>query len=231
MKSPAYILAILLDPVGKMAYFKWHWPEDLHDKVLTTAEKVFKAQYPKLNEEGTSSLLSQPASKKSKVGRLKSLIQEVLSDSEDDLSVNPTLASIGNPLWPWRAEFISYIETIEATLPAGMTTIQWWGFVHHSTFSQGGITVTKQQNRLKGDIIEALQIVKCSIQHNLLFRELGLSSLMKLEELNDAELEAGSDSKAAGDDGDDEDSWDVMPDDAEDDADDEADKSDFEMDD
>ncbi|KAG2135075.1 hypothetical protein BD769DRAFT_1353026 [Suillus cothurnatus] len=40
MKSPAYILAILLDPVGKMAYFKQHWPEDLHDEVLTTAEKV-----------------------------------------------------------------------------------------------------------------------------------------------------------------------------------------------
>jgi hypothetical protein len=23
-----------------MAYFKQHWPEDLHDEVLTTAEKV-----------------------------------------------------------------------------------------------------------------------------------------------------------------------------------------------
>ncbi|KAG1837240.1 hypothetical protein C8R48DRAFT_782741 [Suillus tomentosus] len=55
------------------------------------------------------------------------------------------------------------------------------------------------------------------------------SSLVELEELDDAELEAGSDSKAAGDDGD-EDSWDAMLDDAEDDADDEADESDFEMD-
>jgi hypothetical protein len=77
-----------------------------------------------LNEEGTSSLLSQPASKKSKVGELKSLIQEVLSDSEDNLSANPTLASIGNPLWPLRAKFLSYIETIKVTLPAAMTTIQ-----------------------------------------------------------------------------------------------------------
>ncbi|KAG1844258.1 hypothetical protein C8R48DRAFT_780315 [Suillus tomentosus] len=53
--------------------------------------------------------------------------------------------------------------------------------------------------------------------------------VVELEELDDAELEAGSDSKAAGDDGD-EDSWDAMLDDAEDDADDEADESDFEMD-
>jgi hypothetical protein len=32
----------VLDPVGKMAYFKRHWPENLHDKVLTTAEKVVR---------------------------------------------------------------------------------------------------------------------------------------------------------------------------------------------
>jgi len=91
-------------------------------------------------------------------------------------------------------------------------------------FSQGGITVTKQRNRLKGDIVKALQIVKCLIWHDLLFQEPGPSSLMELEELDDAELEAGSDLKAAGNDGDDEDSWDVM-------LNDDVDESDFEMDD
>ncbi|KAG2068240.1 hypothetical protein BDR04DRAFT_1119862 [Suillus decipiens] len=171
MKSPAYIIAILLDPVGKMVYLKQHWPEDLHDKVLTTAEKVvhqpnfnfmhrsnsaasFKAQYFKLNEEGTSLLLLQPASKKSK---------------------------------PWGAKFMSYIEAIKAALPAGMTTIQWWG--------------SKP------------------------------SSLMELEELDDAELEAESDLKTAGNDGDNKDSWNIILDDTEDDANNEADNevSDFEM--
>jgi hypothetical protein len=53
---------------------------------------------------------------------------------------------------------------------------------------------------------------------------------VKLEELDYAELEAGSDLKATGNDGDDKNSWDVMLDDAEDDADDKADESDFEMD-
>lgn len=60
---------------------------------------------------------------------------------------------------------------------------------------------------------------------------------MELEEVDDAELEAGSDSKTAGDNGDDEDSWDIMLDDAEDNVEDDADNeaddevSDCEMDD
>ena len=43
-------------------------------------------------------------------------------------------------------------------------------------FSQGGITITKRRNRLKGDIVEALQCIKCGIRHDLLFREPGPSS-------------------------------------------------------
>lgn len=38
-------------------------------------------------------------------------------------------------------------------------------------FSSAGITITKQRNRLKGDIIEALQFIKCSISKNLLYQE------------------------------------------------------------
>ena len=51
-------------------------------------------------------------------------------------------------------------------------------------FSQGGITVSKHRNCLKGDIVEALQCIKCAIRHDLLFRECPPSS--KLE----ADLEA-----------------------------------------
>lgn len=48
-------------------------------------------------------------------------------------------------------------------------------------FSQGGITITKQRNRLKGDIVEALQGVKCAIRHDLLFREPAPSSTLEAE--------------------------------------------------
>lgn len=38
-------------------------------------------------------------------------------------------------------------------------------------FSQAGITISKRRNRLKSDIVEALQCLKCAIHRNLLFRE------------------------------------------------------------
>ena len=44
-------------------------------------------------------------------------------------------------------------------------------------FSQGGITISKHCNRLKGNIVEALQCIKCAIHHGLLFCETGPSSL------------------------------------------------------
>ncbi len=40
-----------------------------------------------------------------------------------------------------------------------------------STFSSAGITITKRHNRLKGDIVEALQCIKGLIHQDNLFRE------------------------------------------------------------
>ena len=37
-------------------------------------------------------------------------------------------------------------------------------------FSSAGITISKCQNRLKADIVEALQFLKCLIHHDLMFR-------------------------------------------------------------
>ena len=36
-------------------------------------------------------------------------------------------------------------------------------------FLSAGITITKHYNRLKLDIVEALQFLKCTYHHNLLF--------------------------------------------------------------
>jgi hypothetical protein len=38
-------------------------------------------------------------------------------------------------------------------------------------FSSAGITISKRRNRLKGDIVEALQCLKCLIHKDLLFPE------------------------------------------------------------
>jgi hypothetical protein len=59
-------------------------------------------------------------------------------------------------------------------------------------FSQGGIMITKRCNQLKGDIIEALQCVKCCIYHDLLFHEQLPSSALETEldsEIEDREEE------------------------------------------
>jgi hAT family C-terminal dimerisation region len=52
-------------------------------------------------------------------------------------------------------------------------------------FLQGGITITKHCNRLKGDIVEALQCLKYAIQHDLLFKEPGPSSATEDFEIDD----------------------------------------------
>jgi hypothetical protein len=56
-------------------------------------------------------------------------------------------------------------------------------------FSQGGITISKRWNRLKGDIVEALQCVKSALHHELLFPEPGPSSLTEDVEPNKSEME------------------------------------------
>jgi hAT family C-terminal dimerisation region len=58
-------------------------------------------------------------------------------------------------------------------------------------FSQGGITISKHRNRLKGDIVEALQCVKCSLRTDLLFRAPGPSSLTEVES-DESEREVGT---------------------------------------
>lgn len=69
-------------------------------------------------------------------------------------------------------------------------------------FSQGGITVSKHWNCLKGDIVEALQCIKCAIRHDLLFRECPPSSKLEadLEADEDRELDAEGAENAEGSD-------------------------------
>jgi hAT family C-terminal dimerisation region len=48
-------------------------------------------------------------------------------------------------------------------------------------FSSAGVTISKRRNRLKGDIVEALQCVKCSLRHDLIFREPAPSSAVEMD--------------------------------------------------
>jgi hypothetical protein len=41
-------------------------------------------------------------------------------------------------------------------------------------FSSAGITTSKRRNRLKADVVEALQVLKCMIRRDLMFRKSAL---------------------------------------------------------
>ena len=49
-------------------------------------------------------------------------------------------------------------------------------------FSAAGITISKRRNRLKGDIVEAIECIKCLLHHDLIFRPtVTLDQIEKLE--------------------------------------------------
>ena len=48
-------------------------------------------------------------------------------------------------------------------------------------FLQAGITISKRRNRLKADIVEALQFLKCTIRNDLIFRETAPSAALEQE--------------------------------------------------
>ena len=59
-------------------------------------------------------------------------------------------------------------------------------------FSSAGLTISKRRNRLKGDIVEALQCLKCMYHNDLIFQEI-IAATEEEEELEDMSLELASD--------------------------------------
>jgi hypothetical protein len=51
-------------------------------------------------------------------------------------------------------------------------------------FSSAGIMISKHRNRLKPDVVEALQFLKCAYHHNLIFHE-EMTANLELEEMED----------------------------------------------
>ena len=75
-------------------------------------------------------------------------------------------------------------------------------------FSSAGITISKRRNRLKGDIVEALQALKCMIHKDLLFREEPLPAMelvdLDVEENGEGGIVTDSDGEQN------EDGWDAL---------------------
>ena len=59
-------------------------------------------------------------------------------------------------------------------------------------FSSAGLTLSKHRNRLKGDIVEALQCLKCMYHNDLIFQEVIMATEEEVE-LEDMDLELAAD--------------------------------------
>ncbi|KAJ7787567.1 ribonuclease H-like domain-containing protein [Mycena olivaceomarginata] len=162
--SNVYTFAMVLDPRKKLAYFTKNWDKELQAAALANMEETAPD---------------------------KSGLRELTPDGDED---EPKLAEAHlDPTKPWRDEFQGYLDTRES-VPEGMTTIEWWGHNYHRypvwgslardylaimvssvlserAFSSAGITISKRRNWLKGDLVEALQVLKCFMCRELLFRE------------------------------------------------------------
>jgi hypothetical protein len=55
-------------------------------------------------------------------------------------------------------------------------------------FSSAGLTISKRRNRLKGDIVEALQCLKCMYHNDLIFQDVVVATEEE-EELEGMDLE------------------------------------------
>ncbi|EKM48148.1 uncharacterized protein PHACADRAFT_109346, partial [Phanerochaete carnosa HHB-10118-sp] len=236
--SKAYIISMYLAPDAKGSHFEKHWDVGLQKEAEALMEQVFSERYTKLNAASMQSAATATSSKPG--ASLKpQTSKRVLSDDESDDDKTQLGSDSTSASKPWYAEYCRYLQTRE-DIPPGVSHVQWWGrnayryptwaslaldylpimamsVSSERAFSQGGITISKRRNRLKGDIVEGLQCLKCAIQRDLLFKEHGPCSAQEDESLldaaddsvdtttNDGELVEGDESKEGG-----EHSWDEI---------------------
>ncbi|KAG6901222.1 hypothetical protein C0995_015084 [Termitomyces sp. Mi166 len=187
----------VLHPTCKMIHFKKHWDSNLQNEVLTLIENV--SQLSIFTVQGVLSIstistflqfffMSEPPPKKRRIS--STLLWSYDTDSEDSDS---DIDNSNDPSQPWMDEFRWYLNTNDI-LPDGMTIVEWWGIHDHRystwaslahdylavmassvssehAFSSAGITISKRCNRLKGDVAEASQCLKCMFRNDLIFWE------------------------------------------------------------
>ncbi|KAJ7627444.1 ribonuclease H-like domain-containing protein [Roridomyces roridus] len=183
----SYALAMVLDPRRKLAYFNKHWPKNLVLSTKDALEKIFKERYLQIQSAVALSAPSTSAQKPLTNNR-----RHASTPPEDD-EMTGLSASHVDPDRPWLDEFNEYLQGREF-VAQGVSAIEWWGRNYERypvwgslardylaimsssvsserAFSSAGITISKRRNRLKADVVEALQCLKCFIVRNLLFRD------------------------------------------------------------
>ena len=142
-------------------------------------------------------------------------------DTEDDLPEDMTIVQWWGVRFLFHFVFGHVLTTspkinasrypVWASLARDYLAIMASSVSSERAFSSAGITISKRHSHLKGDIVEALQCLKCSIRNDLLFRA-PPSSTIELEDEDDpasSDTDPGVDTAPS--------SWDLLLEDGEDD--------------
>ncbi|KAJ7131124.1 ribonuclease H-like domain-containing protein, partial [Mycena epipterygia] len=170
--SNAYMFAMVLDPAKKLSYFT-HWPDDLQEEALEAMEEMFKQRYLQLHGDSSATATSVPVTKSIKPRMRRPIVLR------DNSNTSITESTHIDPLKPWLDEYQLYFNVREvinahrypvwASLARDYLAVMSSSVSSKCAFSSAGITISKRRNRLKGDIVEALQVLKCMIKRELLF--------------------------------------------------------------
>ena len=83
------------------------------------------------------------------------------------------------------------IIQLQSSLACDYLTVMASSVSSEHTFLLAGLTISKHHNWLKGDIVEALQCLKCMFHNDLIFQKV-VSATQEKEDLEDIDLELAS---------------------------------------
>ncbi|PPQ97932.1 hypothetical protein CVT26_002952 [Gymnopilus dilepis] len=184
-----------LNPRQKFDHFCKYWGQDLLKDIEKTVQKKFIEHYEKMQ---TTAWVSRSVNVKN-TKNLTCRNCDDMTDSESDSD-----SELVDPAKPWLNEWNMY-KTTRESVPDDMNIVKWWGaslardylviiassVSSEHAFSSAGITISKRRSRLKSDIVEAIECLKCLIHKDLLFREVVLVKSLEMElKNNDQVLES-----------------------------------------
>ncbi|OSX62609.1 hypothetical protein POSPLADRAFT_1046059 [Postia placenta MAD-698-R-SB12] len=165
--NDAYVFSIVLEPTKQLMHFKTNWTTDLLEDATELCKTVITMTQ------------QQPYQMQEKAQLVQSGHVHLLWSPF--YPVTPRTIVLLS-LW----QQLRYID-LDEDIPEDMTTVKC-----ERAFSSVGITVTKRCNRLKGDIVEALQALKCAFRCDLFFKETSPSSAteneLKAEDSDDSDI-------------------------------------------
>ncbi|KAJ8503453.1 hypothetical protein ONZ45_g10852 [Pleurotus djamor] len=180
--TDAYNVTMFLDPESKGRYMRKNWGEELYKQALDRLETLYAEYYAR---HTTAGALSQPSDRPHAHpphhGRRRSRMLSDDESSNEESSVRDNSAAAQDPSKPWLLSFNKYMRATDSL--GGSTLVRWWGLnaerlpvwaaiardylpimassvSSERAFSAAGITLSKRRNRLKADIVEALQFLK-----------------------------------------------------------------------